>query len=115
MAFDRNHGRVAQVHNDTHQQIPTLFLEADRLLLKERRFTEAEAVYQRILAVEPTNIDAINSLAYCIKFQAASGSEHLPSDLFSTLQGLYQKALSIDQHDVEANFNLGSLYLQYNR
>ena len=58
-------------HYDTPAQIPALFLEADSLLFKERSFKLAEAIYQRILVVEPTNIDALNSLAYCIKFAAA--------------------------------------------
>ena len=92
-----------------------MFLQADSLLFKERNFSQAEALYNRILALEPTNVDAINSLAYCIKFSAASSPQHLPANLFEELEALYQRALSIDSLDIEANFNLGSLYLQYNR
>lgn len=96
---------------DTVEQIPDLFLEADRFLFKQRNFSKASSLYNRIIKLEPSNIDAINSLAYCIKFQAASSQKPIPNDLFETVQSLYKQALLIDPHDVEANFNLGSLYL----
>lgn len=88
-----------------------MFTLADTLLFKDRNYPQAEETYHRILKIEPNNIDAINSLAYCIKFEAASKNENLPSDLFDTLLGLYTQALAIDSEDIEANFNIGSLYL----
>ena len=42
---------------------------------------------------------------------AAINNEALPDNLFEDLKNLYMKALEIDQTDVEANFNLGLLYL----
>ena len=35
--------------------------------------------------------------------------------MYDTVLALYQRALDIDSDDIEANFNLGSLYLQFNR
>ena len=73
----------------TAEQIPALFDRADQLLFKERKFSEAEAIYRRILELEPTNVYAVNSIAYCVKFTAASTSAALPDNLFETLLGLY--------------------------
>ena len=85
------------------------------MLFRQRRFSEAEAIYRTILEIEPTNVDAINSIAYCVKFTAASTNGALPDNLFETLLGLYQQALAHDDSDIEANFNLGLLYLQFNQ
>jgi len=84
------------------------------MLFKDRKFGDAEVLYRRILEIEPTNVDAINSIAYCVKFTAASTSAALPDNLFETLLGLYLQALALDGSDIEANFNLGLLYLQFN-
>ena len=65
--------------------------------------------------MEPENVDAINSIAYCVKFMAAVSSQALPENLFENLQQLYKRALAIDPTDVEANFNLGLLFLQFNQ
>ena len=46
---------------------------------------------------------------------AAANSQALPENLFDNLKSLYMRALSIDETDVEANFNLGLLYLQFNQ
>ena len=54
---------------------------------------------------------AVNSIAYCVKFVAASGTVALPDDLFDQLQGLYLQAAAIEPMDIETNFNLGLLYL----
>lgn len=85
------------------------------MLFKERNFEQAEIIYKNILKADESNIDALNSLAYCIKFKAASSNGPLAPDLFEQIKALYEKALTIDSDDIEANFNLGSLYLQYNR
>jgi hypothetical protein len=63
------------------------------MLFKERKFADAEELYRRILQIDSTNIDAINSIAYCIKYAAASSGSALPGDLFQTLHDLYRKAL----------------------
>lgn len=68
-------------------------------------------MYRKILELDPRNTHAINSIAYCVKFTAASMQVALPENLFETLHGLYQQALAVDPIDVEANFNLGLLYL----
>ena len=96
-------------------ELPALFDRADQLLFKERKFQEAEAIYWSILQTEPHNVDAFNSIAYCVKFKAASNSAALPDNLFEDLRKLYTQALEIDQGDIEANFNLGLLYLQFNQ
>ena len=110
------HNSVTQDTNvSASHNIPALFDHADQLLFKERKFAEAEVLYRRILEIDPANVDAINSIAYCVKFTAASTSTTLPDNLFETLLGLYQQALKIDGSDIEANFNLGLLYLQFNQ
>ena len=91
--------------------IPSMFTQADQLLFKQRRFADARTIYEQILTLDSENIDAINSIAYCVKFAAASSSDSLPDTLFTELESLYNRTLEIDQDDIEANFNLGSLYL----
>ena len=61
------------------------------------------------MAADPNNIDAINSIAYCLKFSSRTS---MSSQTFDELIGLYQRSLAIDPHDVEANFNSGLLWLQ---
>ena len=39
----------------------------------------------------------------------------VPDDLFDQLKALYLQALAIDPADIETNFNLGLLYLQFNQ
>ena len=62
-----------------------LFDRADLLLFKERSYSEAEALYRRILELEPSNVYAINSIAYCVKFTAATTNAAVPDNLFETL------------------------------
>ena len=113
-ALDMEFGQVpVEISGST--SIEEMFKLADTLLLKQKKFKEAEEIFRRILEKEPDNIDAINSLAYCIKFEAASSDKSLSFDLYDTVLALYQRALEIDGDDIEANFNLGSLYLQFNR
>ncbi len=103
---------IEQVTNPA--SIEDAFQEADALLFKERKFDEAQQRYQEILQLEPANIDAMNSIAYCVKFktQAADGSVD-PMVLFQQLHPIYLEVLKIDREDVEANFNMGLLYLQH--
>ena len=97
------------------EEVSNLFDQADNLLFKQRNYDEARQIYDKILELQPTNVDAINSLAYCVKYMAASGPEQLNETLFTDLEQLYQKALQHDPTDIEANFNLGLLYLQFNQ
>lgn len=85
-----------------------LFNTADTLLFKEKNFAEAEKIYRKIIEIDPKSIDAWNSVAYCIKF----ASPNLSADeMFKKLTAIYETSLSIDTNDVEANFNVGLLYL----
>ena len=99
----------------SESSVSSLFDHADQLLFKQRKYGEAESLYRQILESEPTNVYAINSIAYCVKFTAASSQTALPDNLFETLHSLYQRSLAIDALDIEANFNLGLLYLQFNQ
>ena len=55
--------------------------------------------------MDPENIDALNSIATCIK--NTSGPEE---DFFPACLDLYQRALELDPEDFETNFNIGILY-----
>lgn len=84
--------QVLTVHDNKstlNEQVPGLFDQADNLLFKSRKFSEAEAIYRQILELEPRNTHAINSIAYCVKFTAASTAQGFPENLFETLHGLY--------------------------
>ena len=97
------------------QNVPEMFLKADQLLFKQGKFQQAESLYRKILEMEPDCIDALNSIAYCLKFEAASSDKSLDPALYDRVAELYDRALEIDGDDVEANFNIGSLYLQFNK
>jgi len=97
----------------SEQETEDLFRHADELLFRDRNYEEAEKLYRQVLSMDNQNIDAINSVAYCIKF-AATVAEVKPdaNTLFEQVYPLYQDSLRIDPDDIEANFNLGLLYLQ---
>ena len=81
-------------------------------------------------------IDALNSMGYCIKFRTSlqdmlqdkeiedgntqptqiqiGANQNKGIGVFSQLVKIYTQALTYDQDDVEANFNLAGLYLQRN-
>ena len=84
-------------------------------MFKRRNYESARELYNGILELDPNNIDALTSKAYCLKYIAAAQSTGPSESLFQEVSGLYMQALAIDGNDIEANFNLGSLYLQYNR
>jgi regulator of sirC expression with transglutaminase-like and TPR domain len=69
--------------------------------------------YDEIINLDKFNIDAINSKAYCVKFMAAAKGAQLNEEKFEEISRLYLRVLNLDSYDVEANFNLGLLYLQY--
>jgi hypothetical protein len=76
-----------------------MFQRADLLLFKEKNFSEAEKVYRQILESDARNIDALNSIAYCIRYrilgvdQERSLSEEENRALFSELHPLYNEIL----------------------
>ena len=94
--------------NDAATQVEDMFQRADILLFKDRDSHAAEKLYRQILDADVTNIDALNSIAYCVRMRVADD----PQRLFEEVYPLYIQALKIDKQDVEANFNLALLYLQ---
>jgi tetratricopeptide (TPR) repeat protein len=44
-----------------------LFQRADLLLYKDKQPEKAETLYRQILDLQPDNVDAINSIASCLK------------------------------------------------
>ena len=106
---------LIEAQSQSAGEVAELFDQADHLLFKQRSYAEAKQLYERILQKDARNVDAINSTAYCVKFMAAASNDTQPEDLFQSLRALYQEALSIDPTDIEANFNLGLLYLQFNQ
>ena len=121
-----------------NESISDLFAKADLLLFKEKKYHQAETLYHQILALEKITpdslkndrncIDALNSIGYCIKFRTSlvdmledkevqEGEDSRPPKpgrsvgVFTKLVELYTQALSFDQYDVEANFNLAGIYL----
>jgi len=61
-----------------------MFDQADALMINKKQFPEAKAIYEEILKIEPENIDALNSLATCIKLSSAKGAS-----IFDSLLPLY--------------------------
>ena len=80
-------------------------------------------------------IDALNSIGYCVKYKTALGGAESPRDHLASadsnstpiwelceeyltvealpkLRGIYEKALTFDPFDIEANFNLASVFMQ---
>ena len=79
-------------------------------MINKRSFKEAAKVYEEILQMDPENIDALNSLAGCIKQTMLPGKE-----LFDKIFPMYEKALQQDPEDFETNFNLGILYYEHTK
>lgn len=81
------------------QDLQDLFMQADSLLFKENKYEKAEKIYNSILRIQsginqiPSSnqknerviIDALNSIAYCIKYKCSqakfqeSPRDHLAS------------------------------------
>ena len=51
----------------TPQDVEEIFQRADLLLYKDKEPEKAEGLYRQILAIQPDCIDAINSIASCLK------------------------------------------------
>ena len=66
--------------------------------------------YVRAIELDEDNIDAINSLAQCLK-ATSSGNAAAIDECFA----LYQRAIQIDPEDFETNFSLGVLYFEHQR
>jgi|LauGreDrversion4_2_1035121.scaffolds.fasta_scaffold703444_1 tetratricopeptide (TPR) repeat protein len=76
-------------------------------MINKRSFKEAAKLYEEILQLDSENIDALNSLAGCIKQTMLPGQ-----GLFDKIYPLYEKALQQDPEDFETNFNLGILFYE---
>eukprot|EP00347_Sterkiella_histriomuscorum_P012671 403367671 len=116
---------VVYLHIEEFQQsdpnyVEELFQQADVLLFKNKNCNEAERLYQQILEVDPRNIDALNSISYCIKFRVLGfENEHIQNlnerqqiSLYELLSPIYQQILRLDPDNIECNFNMGVMYLQ---
>lgn len=87
-----------------------MFEEADDLLFNQANSEAALPLYHRILEQEPQNTQALNSVASCLKHKATLRG--LSVQDLPTISAAYQRVLAVDSTDIEANFNLGLLYLQ---
>ena len=47
-------------------------MKADSLMFRERKFNEAEQLYNQILKLDPSSVEAMNSLANCLRFKFQS-------------------------------------------
>lgn len=81
-----------------------MFEKADELMLIKKNFKEALKIYDKILKIDPDNIDGLNSKAQCLL--------NMDSSSFDKSLVLYEKALKIEDKDFETNFNIGILYYQ---
>jgi tetratricopeptide (TPR) repeat protein len=61
--------------------------------------------------LDAESIDAINSLAQCIKLQKSPPT----NETFQQCRQLYQRALAIDPEDFESNFNMGVLLYEFRK
>ena len=48
---------------DLEQKIEEIFEKADDFMINKKSFGEAAKLYEEIIALDPENIDALNSLA----------------------------------------------------
>ena len=62
------------------------------------------------MQLDGENIDAINSLAQCMR-ATWNGNPAVIAEVFA----LYQRAILIDPEDFETNFNLGVLYFEHKK
>ena len=75
-------GSVPMTHSQQLEElagdIEALFDEADHLMINERNYIDAvsgkifvtvtqRTIYERIISVDPDNVDALHSIASCIK------------------------------------------------
>lgn len=97
------HSPVTQL--DFDQQVELMFEKADHLMVVEGKFALAKDMFLQILEMDPENIDALNSIASCIKYLTPSNQSH-----FDECMPFYYRALLADAEDFETNFNLGNLF-----
>jgi len=55
-------------HLDFDQQVELMFEKADLLMIAEGKYAQAKEMFLQILELDPENIDALNSVATCIKY-----------------------------------------------
>ena len=84
-------------------------------MINQLNYAEAKGLYSAILKLDADNIDALNSLAQCIRAIANQQQNPNRQQVFSQALQLYQRALSIDSEDFETNFNLGVLYYEFKK
>lgn len=85
-------------------------------MFRDKEYNRAEEIFKQILEIDPLSVDALNSIAECIKARelkknALGVSEIMASKTFEKLRDIYNQILKVDKEDVEANFNLGLLFL----
>jgi Tfp pilus assembly protein PilF len=44
-------------------------------MINKKNYSEAKSLFEKILEMDPDNIDALNSIATCIKHLAAPGED----------------------------------------
>ncbi|CDW79621.1 tpr domain containing protein [Stylonychia lemnae] len=114
-----NKRSLSNKHINQINQIEDLFQRADILMFKDRNYNEAEQIYRSILEIDCRNVDAMNSVAYCIKYRLLGFdgegqnnlSESINNQVFELLMPIYSELLRIDPENVETNFNMGLLFL----
>ena len=78
-------------------------------MFKDRNYEKAEKIYRQINEKDPTNIDAITSTALCVKQRLSMEPNKV--SVFQEVAAIYRQALALDSQDVEANFNMGIMFL----
>lgn len=58
---------IRQIPDASTQSVEELFQRADILMFKEKAYDRAEQIYRLILEKEPQSVDALNSLASCLR------------------------------------------------
>ena len=103
-------------------QIEEIFDRADDLMINQKEYFQAVRsshfnniiqmqLYKDILALDPYNIDGLNSLAQCVKLQKSPPT----NETFEECYNLYNRALAVDPEDFETNFNIGVLLYEFRK
>lgn len=73
---------------DLDSRLEEIFEKADDFMINKKSYKDAAKLFEEILALDPENIDALNSLAQCIKMQMLPGQA-----LFDKVYPLYETAI----------------------
>ncbi|CDW74858.1 tpr domain containing protein [Stylonychia lemnae] len=87
--------------DDYEDKLEQLFQEADCQLIKNKNYSKAQEIYEKILELEDDNVSALNGLYYC--------KDHFKQ--YDDCRKLLQKAIEVDPEDYESNFNMGGYLL----